>query len=37
MRTVFDGTERFANLGSLPAEGIVNIPPRSVVTVAYSN
>jgi O-glycosyl hydrolase len=36
-RTVFDGSERFAELGSLPAEGIVNMPARSVVTVAYSN
>jgi O-glycosyl hydrolase len=36
-RTVFDGSERFADLGSLPAEGIVVVPPRSVVTVAYSN
>jgi hypothetical protein len=36
-RTVFDGSERFADLGRLPAEGIVNVPPRSIVTVAYSN
>jgi hypothetical protein len=36
-RTVFDGSERFANLGSLPPEGIVVVPPRSVVTVAYTN
>jgi hypothetical protein len=37
IRTVFDGSERFADLGRLPAEGIVNLPPRSIVTVAYSN
>jgi O-glycosyl hydrolase len=36
-RTVFDGSERFADLGSLPADGVVVVPPRSVVTVAYSN
>jgi O-glycosyl hydrolase len=36
-RTVFDGSERFADLGALPREGVVVVPPRSVVTVAYSN
>jgi O-glycosyl hydrolase len=36
-RTVFDGSERFADLGSLPAEGIVTLPPRAIVTVAYSD
>jgi O-glycosyl hydrolase len=36
-RTVFDGIERFAELGSLGADAIVVLPPRSVVTVAYSN
>lgn len=36
-RTVFDGTERFAALGSLGPDGIVILPPRSVVTIAYSN
>jgi O-glycosyl hydrolase len=36
-RTVFDGSERFAAIGSLPREGIVVLPPRSVVTVAYTN
>jgi hypothetical protein len=33
-RTVFDGAERFQNLGSLSAEGVLEIPGRSVVTVA---
>jgi O-glycosyl hydrolase len=36
-RTVFDGTERFADLGGLGPEAVVVMPPRSVVTVAYSN
>jgi len=33
-RTVFDGVERFANLGSLSAEGVVEIPGRAQVTIA---
>jgi len=33
-RTVFAGVERSADLGALPAEGIVRIPGRAIVTVA---
>lgn len=33
-RSVFSGLEQFALLGELPAEGVVRLPPRSVVTVA---
>jgi O-glycosyl hydrolase len=36
-RTVFDGIERGATLGSLSDAGLVNIPARSIVTVAFSN
>lgn len=35
-RTVFDGVERSAELGELPAAGVVCIPGRSIVTVAFS-
>lgn len=34
-RTVFDGVERSAELGALPAEGIVQVPGHSIVTVAW--
>ena len=33
-RTVFDGVERSAELGALPAEGTVRVPGRAIVTVA---
>jgi len=36
VRTVFDGVERSVELGSLPSERIVQIPGRSIVTVALS-
>ncbi len=35
-RTVFDGVERSAALGALPAAGVVRVPGRSIVTVAFS-
>jgi hypothetical protein len=34
-RTVFAGSERAAALGALPAEGVLSIPARSVVTVTF--
>jgi glucuronoarabinoxylan endo-1,4-beta-xylanase len=34
-RTVFDGVERFTDLGRLSTQGIVRLPARSVVTVAF--
>lgn len=34
IRTVFNGTERSANLGALPAESIINVPAGSVVTIS---
>ena len=33
-RTVFDGVERSAELGALPAEGTLRVPGRAIVTVA---
>ncbi|MET0791426.1 MAG: glycoside hydrolase family 30 beta sandwich domain-containing protein [Polyangiaceae bacterium] len=36
VRTAFDGIERTAELGSLPSEGILQIPAHSVVTVVLS-
>ena len=33
-RTVFEGIERSAELGALPAEGILRVPSRGIVTVA---
>lgn len=36
-RTVFDGIERFALLGSLGADSVVRIPGRSIVTVAFAS
>ena len=36
-RSVFGGVERGADLGKLSAEGILSVPPRSVVTVALSD
>jgi hypothetical protein len=36
-RTVFDGVERGAVLGSLSVDGVVKVPARSIVTVAFSN
>ncbi len=35
-RTVFDGLERAAVLGQLPASGVVRIPGRSITTVALA-
>jgi len=35
-RSVFSGTERSAALGALSAEGVIRMPPESVVTVALS-
>lgn len=35
-RTVFAGSERAALLGSLPAEGLLTIPARAIVTVKFS-
>ncbi len=36
-RTVFDGVERSADLGSLPSERIVRLPGHSIVTVAFDH
>lgn len=36
-RTVFDGVERFTDLGRLSPQSIVRLPARSVVTVAFSS
>jgi len=36
-RTVFGGVERAASLGSLAATGVLKLPSRSIVTVAFSN
>src|SRR5207244_12524016 len=33
-RTVFAGSERFADLGATPALSAITLPPRSIVTVA---
>jgi hypothetical protein len=33
-RTAFDGDERFADLGALSADGVVHLPPHSIVTIA---
>ena len=33
-RTVFDGIERAADLGELPASGVVRVPGHAIVTVA---
>jgi len=35
-RTVFDGVERFANLGQLSTEGVLEIPGRAIVTMALA-
>lgn len=35
-RTVFEGVERAAELGGLSAEGVVRMPARSIVTVAFT-
>jgi glucuronoarabinoxylan endo-1,4-beta-xylanase len=35
-RTVFAGSERAAALGVLPAEGVLTIPDRAIVTVTFS-
>jgi hypothetical protein len=32
-RTVFDGVERFADLGAWTAASTISLPPRSVATV----
>ncbi len=34
IRTVFDGLERSAQLGPLPADGVLRVPGRAVVTIA---
>jgi glucuronoarabinoxylan endo-1,4-beta-xylanase len=36
VRTVFDGVERFTDLGRLSTQGIVRLPARSVATVAFT-
>ena len=36
-RTVFDGVERGAVLGSLSVDGVLKVPARSIVTVAFAN
>jgi hypothetical protein len=36
-RTVFDGLERSAALGELPASGVVAIPAGSIVTVSFGS
>lgn len=36
-RTVFAGSERAAALGPLPAEGVLSIPARSIVTVTFAD
>lgn len=36
-RTVFDGVERGAVLGSVSQDAVLRIPARSIVTVAFSN
>jgi hypothetical protein len=33
-RTVFEGSERAALLGVLAADGVVRLPPKSIVTIA---
>ena len=33
-RTVFDGSERFADLGAWTAASTISLPPRSIATVA---
>jgi hypothetical protein len=35
-RSVFGGTERSSSLGALPQQGVLRMPPDSVVTVALS-
>ncbi|HKO48769.1 MAG TPA: hypothetical protein VJV79_13650 [Polyangiaceae bacterium] len=35
-RSVFSGIERWYSLGALPAQGVLRMPPESVVTVALS-
>lgn len=35
-RTVFDGNERAAGLGALPAGGVVSLPAGSIATVAFT-
>lgn len=34
-RTVFDGAERFASLGSQPGSALISLPPRSMATARY--
>ncbi len=36
IRTAFDGVERSAELGSLSTEGVLRIPGRAMVTVAFA-
>jgi hypothetical protein len=35
-RTVFDGSERFADLGVWPAQAAIPLPPRSIATVVIN-
>src|SRR6188768_414100 len=35
-RSVFSGTERYSTLGGLSSQGVLRMPPESVVTVALS-
>jgi len=35
-RSVFSGVERWAALGALPSQGVLRMPPESVITVALS-
>jgi hypothetical protein len=35
-RTVFEGVERYAELGALPQGALVHVPPRSMVTIALA-
>jgi glucuronoarabinoxylan endo-1,4-beta-xylanase len=35
-RTMFEGVERAADLGALSTEGVVRVPARSIVTIAFA-
>ena len=37
LRTVFEGIERYAALGALADEGVVHVPPRSIVTATLAS
>ena len=36
-RTVFEGVERSAALGELSANGVVRVPSRSILTIAFKS